>query len=320
MSWYGHRTVAASLVSGLISITLIYWIFSPVPTSKQTGAVSRDEAIRKEKSAQNIVRDASPIGVTTIPPAGTPLLPLRDMLEPRAAAGDTVAAARLAHDAMACAIADGNRIEMEAILENAAWQRPDIAARHRLERAALPDRIAALQKMQQLVCAGVSKEQAFELARRAILQAAQLGDADSQLCAITHYFIDGDHESLIATYQNQGFARGDWRTVRLMALRTISAGPTLGARVSTPPDPDDPVMYYRMMSLLQLGANRAYALDLQDEMDSFDALNEAINQHGGAGFSREQASEAAAWAQEQFQKHFALSPRMNAAPALCGEL
>jgi len=183
----------------------------------------------------------------------------------------------------------------------------------------LPDKIAALQRMQRLVCASVSKEQAFELARRAILQAAQLGDADSQLCAISHYFIDGDHESLIATYQEQGFARGDWRAVRLMALRTISAGPQLGARVSSPPDPDDPVMYYRMMSLLQLGANRVYALDLQDEMDSFDALNDAINAHGGAGFSREQAIEAAAWAQEQFQKHFALSPRMDAAPPLCGE-
>lgn len=316
--WNRHRIITAFFVFGLILIASMYWFFSSTPTGKQPVA-ARAEPIQESKATQNIVSGAPSARATTIPPAGTPLLQLRDMLEPRAAAGDTVAAARLAHDAMACAIADANRIGMQTILENAAWQQPNIAARHRQDRAALPDKIAALQRMQLLVCASVTKEQAFELARRAILQAAQLGDADSQLCAITYYFIDADHRSLIANYQDQGFARGDWRAVRLMALRTISDGPQLGARVSSPPNPDDPVMYYRMMSLLQLGANRVYALDLQDEMDSFDALNDAINAHGGAGFSHEQAIEAAAWAQEQFQKHFALSPRMDAAPPLCGE-
>ena len=103
-----------------------------------------------------------------------------------------------------------------------------------------------------------------------------------------------------------------------MALRTISAGPQIGGRISSPPDPDDPVMYYRMMSLLQLGARGAYAQDLEDEIDSYNAQNIRINSHGGAGLSSEQATEAGAWAQEQFQKYFVLSSPMNTAPSLCG--
>lgn len=303
--------------SGLILIASIHWFSSSTATSKQS-IIPRPESIQEVKSEQNIAIDAPSPSATTTPPAATTLLRLRDTLEPRAAEGDTAAAARLAHDAMACATADAKHMRMETILENAGSERPDIAARHRLERAALPSKIAELQRMQRLVCAGVSKEQAFELARRAILQAARLGDVDSQLCAITYYFIDTDH--LIETYQDQAFARGDWRVVRLMALKTISAGPTLGARVSSPPDPDDPALYYRMMNLLQLGANKAYAQDLQDELDSFDGSNNAILAHGGANLSPEQADEARAWAQEQYRKYFALSPRMNAAPALCGDL
>jgi hypothetical protein len=317
-----HRAITAFFVSGLILIASIYWFFSSTAPAQITGkqsVVSRSVPIKEVKATQNIVSDAPSPGTTTILPAATTLLQLRDTLEPRAAAGDAVAAARLAHDAIACAMADGDRFGMQVFLENAVWQRPDIAARHRVEREALPGRIAALQRMQRQVCAGVSKEQAFELARRAVLQAAQLGDAVSQLCAITYYFIDPDHRSLIGTYQDQAFARGDWRAVRLMALRTISDGPTIGGRVSSPPEPYDPVMYYRMMSLLQLGAKRPYAQDLQDELDSFDRLNSTILAHGGTGLSPEQADEATAWAQEQYKQYFALSPRMNAAPALCGE-
>lgn len=146
-----------------------------------------------------------------------------------------------------------------------------------------------------------------------------MGDADSQLCALTYNFVDPYNEAVITNYQDRGFSRGDWRIVRLMALRTLSLGRggRIGGRMTN--WPTDPFTYYRMMTLLRLGASGNYAQDLDDEIEKFVESNTLIVGHMGVGMPADQQVQGDAWAKEQFQKHFSLSPKLNAAPGLCGE-
>jgi hypothetical protein len=328
MLWHWLKISILLIGLGIVLMISVHRLHSSTPESEQSITSTHGEQINQAKSAQATAKSVlAPNSVaasttTTLPSGVIPLMQLRDMLERRADAGDVAAATRLAHDATNCANADYEISWMQGILERAPKEiRPQTIELRRQQWEELPGKIAAAQKTQRAVCTGVRTEEAWELARRSTLQAAQLGDADSQLCALTLHFVDRYNEPVITDYQEQGFARGDWRIVRLMALRTISGGrgQRIGGRISSPPDPSDPVTYYRMLSLLRLGASAGYAKDLDDEIDTYNATNSIINSHGGTGLSSAQAIEAEAWAQDQFQKHFALSPRMNREPGLCGE-
>lgn len=145
---------------GLCFMVLRYWFDLHGAKSAQSTSPLSEEAFNQGKDTKPAVNSAavaSVIADSSNAPSGTPLMQLRDKLEPHAAAGDLAAAARLAHDATNCAYSDYDISWMQALIENASRDKPEVAQRHRQLLAALPEKIAAAQKVQKTVCTGVSR-------------------------------------------------------------------------------------------------------------------------------------------------------------------
>jgi hypothetical protein len=240
------------------------------------------------------------------------LADLRDTLMVRADSGDIEAARRLAHDAVRCVNAAYETDRMQDNLEG-----PDVAAK-----------TAAIRNTLSAVCHGMGREEIFSLSRHAVLRAAELGDVDSQLCALTLRFTNPHHSaegnlseeesaqlaSAAANYEASAFARGDWRIAQFRALQTQTSGHgRIGGRIA--PVSSDPLTLYRMERLLRLGAVGDYAQYLDEQIDR--VLNESSSQ--GMDLSPQAIKEADAWAFAQYQNIFSASPTLESAPRLCDD-
>jgi hypothetical protein len=166
--------------------------------------------------------------------------------------------------------------------------------------------------------AGTVARRYYEAAR----DAALAGDADAQACYVLDFFDNPDRSPLVLSakdiadyrrdaprYLSDGLARGDWRTVGLLAMHYID-GSTLLPLVAS----QKPVDQYVMERLLQLGADRRYAHELESVIQvSF--LSPGFD--GTPLVTPAQAAEGDARARALYHRYFEASPRLQAEPIPC---
>lgn len=158
----------------------------------------------------------------------------------------------------------------------------------------------------------------YEAAR----DAALAGDADAQACYVLDFFDNPDGSPPVLStqdiadyrrdatrYISDGLARGDWRTVGLLAMHYID-GSTLLPLVAS----QKPMDQYTMERLLQLGADRQYAHQLKSVIQA-SFLSPGFD--GTPLLTPAQAAEGDARARALYQRYFKASPRLQAEPILC---
>ncbi len=110
-----------------------------------------------------------------------------------------------------------------------------------------------------------------------------------------------EYRTNVAKYVVAGLHRGDWSIVELMATRSADLP---GMMVNLPIG--NPFEVFRFNRLLRLGATGRYATLLDDL---------AGNVQGE--LSKEEAAQAQAWAQHEFETYFSNSPQLERRPVAC---
>jgi hypothetical protein len=145
-----------------------------------------------------------------------------------------------------------------------------------------------------------------------LVQAARAGDADAQLCYFEWAGPLSTKDDVLryqreaSLYMQKAMARGDWRMVQLLATSPESVAHG-GAGVMGNLDIIGKwFTVYRADRLLQQGATGDYRQVLQTD------ASEAARH-----LTSTQISNADTWAQQEFTRHFTLSPPLSAAPVPC---
>ncbi len=148
---------------------------------------------------------------------------------------------------------------------------------------------------------------------RATSLAASEGNTDAQLCYLYSNFdlhrrfspseVE-DYKVAAEIYSDEAFTRGDWRIVQLLSRpsRAFPRHYSLRALLSD----GEPLTVYKMNRLLRLGADDAYANDLDLR------ANSARDQ-----LSEQEITDADTWAADTYSKYFSDSPRLTEAPTFC---
>lgn len=194
--------------------------------------------------------------------------------------------------------------------------RPEFVQRCQRQTDGLRERITRAQA-QADACGGTSEPEATRLRYRAAVLAARSGDEGAQACIVQADFdqrfldlTDADREQYqiaAIAYYNSALERGDWRVLPAMTISRRSLGHVHGLqRLLTDGDEET---RYRMTRLLRWGAEGSYAAELDKRLNYF-------RNSGGPPID---FAAADAWAERQFREHFAQSPRLDQAPAGCGD-
>lgn len=204
-----------------------------------------------------------------------------------------------------------------SILDYGASATTEVSCQSNLEQAR-PQMQASRALLAGCPDAATVSRRYYEAAR----DAARAGDADAQACYLQDLFDNPDRTPLVLSarevadyrqaaprYFADGLARGDWRTVRLLAMDFVD-GNTLLPLVAS----QRPMDKYVMMRLLQLGADGAYASLLEVEIQS-DFLSPGFNT--GAALTPRQAAEGSARARALYYRYFQGSARLQADPIPC---
>ena len=144
---------------------------------------------------------------------------------------------------------------------------------------------------------------------RSVVKAAELGNADAQICYVqaifNHNFTDDEikrYKHFAGIYSNDAFKRGDWRIAQLMSVDAASVAH--GAGLLQYLTSGNPVTVYRMNRLMRLGAVGDYASFLD-------------NTSNVKKLTPEQVADTEAWAQQEFSNYFSNSPKLDKAPVPC---
>ena len=241
-----------------------------------------------------------------LPPPGTPLAQIYDILKQRADAGDAAAAARLFHELHRCVAV---RLTRRVLAEIPSAV---LSADHQGDSAALvvhaggEPEVRMVRDMTEYVqsnsarCEGATDAQLSSFTPLT-LQAAQLGDLKAADCYVGTDFdkMEGllDHPEWIDQYRTQvpglvesALQHGDWVVVDLLhhaysgAFDTSARGQLFGI---------DPAMDYRLLRLEQLGATGAFA----DKLAPMVAA-------AAKALSPMQAADAETWASDHYTRYF----------------
>jgi len=286
-----------------------------------TTEIGQDLEVALTSSGQSAARKQADSSSTD-----KPIDVIQQRLEPLARRRDLKASVELSRAAIRC-YKTAEDIAMLQRRINTDTQEADPLAKEARDRD-LTARIEAIRDFGRTHCDTMSRETLEALTRFAAKNAAALGDADAQMCVIQQRFLEPRHDlspderqhgwDYIAAYEASAFERGDWRIVSLMVARTLSSGhgpivPHLSVAAS------DPFDYFRAMLLLRRGAVGEYADKLDGELAQFIEKDNPEMRRDGLGLTDEDMSGAKAWAQEQFDSHFATSPPLSEAPVACGD-
>lgn len=149
--------------------------------------------------------------------------------------------------------------------------------------------------------------------RTATAEAAKAGNVDAQMCYVGASVAMTDPSDIQAyktdsvVYISQGLARGDWRTVAILATpgqSIIDGHSALGSLSMF----GKPFTMYRATRLLQLGADGTYASRLALEARAY-----------AIGLAPAQIANATQWAQQEYRQHFSASPRLTGDPSICNQ-
>ena len=116
------------------------------------------------------------------------------------------------------------------------------------------------------------------------------------------------------SYYESFLERGDWRAPQALTptLQTYVFGHPLKF-LSTQ---NDEITIFRMLVLLRYGATGSYADTLDIRLKQY----EEARSNGREGYDPQVLADARAWAKDQYEQHFQNSPKLSAAPVVCGSL
>ena len=169
-------------------------------------------------------------------------------------------------------------------------------------------------------CEGIDTESSKGMVYPLLLEAANLGDADSASCYVESRFdltdeqlspgqLDVYRENALR-FIRDGLERGDWRFVELMWIAAEHGGVNHRGRDSHSwfrrLIPSDPKEAYQYLKLLRFGATGDFSTTLDRELTS------AVTK-----FTLEDLERMDTWAREQFSRYFSLSPTFDALPQTC---
>lgn len=257
--------------------------------------------------------------------ADAPINVIQQRLEPIARRGNLAAASELSRFAVRCHKVTTNVAALQTQMNDDSKHLDPQSKKAR--DSELNAKIDAVREFGRTHCETLPRAELNALASSAAKNAAALGDVDAQLCVIEQRFLEGRAPALtadervhgwtrIAQYSDSAFERGDWRIVWLMAARTISIGNGQIYPMSGRP-PGDPESYLRALQLLRLGADGAYALELDGKITEFVTITNPEMRSEGTGLSDDALADAKRWASEQFASNFSTSPRLTATPVPC---
>ncbi|HYR78635.1 MAG TPA: hypothetical protein VEO55_01440, partial [Candidatus Dormibacteraeota bacterium] len=153
---------------------------------------------------------------------------------------------------------------------------------------------------------------------RATKSAAKSGDVDAQLCYLQAQFVNEqemapftehdaeDYKADSPKYVNKAIKRGDWRVVRLLAIRQLNPGVGMLRLLDHIAEPET---VDRMVKLLILGSSGVYNNELKAEL-------ETMVERPGV-LSQEQTAAADQWARRTYDEYFSGTPGLTAPPEIC---
>jgi hypothetical protein len=169
-------------------------------------------------------------------------------------------------------------------------------------------------------CEGIDAESSKGTVYPLLLEAANLGDADSASCYVDSRFdltdaqlspgeLDVYRENAMR-FIRDGLDRGDWRFVELMWIAAEHGGVNHRGRDSHSwfrrLIPSDPKEAYEYLKLLRFGATGDFSTTLDQELTAT-----------ATKFSPEDLERMDTWAREQFSRYFSVSPTFDALPQTC---
>lgn len=315
--------VAALLVLGAIAYVTTRGLGGD--DARRTGGDAPSKSASSGPRPPVAPEQASPASVQPhaprpLPAADTPLAPIYDDLVTRARSGDAAAASRLFRDLSGCNAAR-TKVAVEPIVVNHALDEDlsklsesDLRQRENF----LAARASELEKAKHAlaVCDGLSETQ-LQITPIA-LRAAQLGDTAAANCYVGGFPFIGKgliaHPEWVTQFRdnalalaNAAVASGDWSMVAQFEKAYDYSPPDaigfLGELTGT-----DPLQRYRYLRLERLGASERLAPEFDRQIAAAER-----------DLSAEQISAAAAWAQDAYQRSFAMHPERKAMrePVVC---
>lgn len=158
--------------------------------------------------------------------------------------------------------------------------------------------------------------------------AAKDGDQAAQMCYVQSGFESGyvyveekplytdddiaDYKADSPRYISEAFMRGDWRVVQILTTHFFEPSSGLIALIDHIGEPETA---YKMVRLLQLGADADYAKTLSYTLEGL-AHPDLVP---SAALPKDKISEAEAWAQQMYSRHFSKSPKLTREPVPCAD-